>query len=234
LKKHKIIFFPQVLDEILANPDPRVCDKILVTSLTIENISRIYEVYGKKATQLDISNWHHTTYNAQELLDTINLFTNLKSLEFTWHKDEFVGEPSGSLKANIKKVILVDNSGKNKNIAINFLNKVLPENILTSLEIEDDENYGSFLGRQRNIKDLLIDVNDPIFSEAFNNLKLEKLKVFVSSSSVDEEKYPERRKFLKAVIKSQPDLKQLELVKGDDFLHQIVDDEIFQVIKNKL
>lgn len=116
---------------------------------------RIFSTYGKDVTKLDISNWNHFTYNAQELLDAINMLTNLESLEFSWHKDKFEGEPVGTLNLpKLTKVILEDNSGKDKKIVLDFLMKVLPENSLTALEIEDDENYGAFLEKQKNIKKL--------------------------------------------------------------------------------
>lgn len=223
-------FSSQVLDDILTNPDPRPCDKVSVTSLRLENITRIYEVYGKQATKLHFSNWNDVNYTAEEVLDAINLFTNLETLDLNWHKVAFLGDPVGTLKSNkLKKVKLIDNSGKDKKISIDFLNKVLPENILTSLEIEDDKNYGSLLSKQRNIKDLTIDVMNPVFSEAFNDLKLEKLSCFVYSTSRDENLLPEKRKFMKAVVKSQPDVKELELVQRDYYLHRVVDDEIFEV-----
>lgn len=164
------------------------------------------------------------------------MLPNLETIEFSEHSESFVGEPIGTLNLkNLKKIILVDyiKYYSDNAILINFFSKILPENILAAFEVEDNGNFGKILSKQKNIKELMIRANAPVFHESLNELQLEKLTLkLLASSFPKERRLKKRQKFVKAILNSQPNLTYLEIVKGShtDGDDEVIDNEIFRQI----
>lgn len=189
----------------------------------VQRLKQLYQAQGKNVQKLFWCNWSQHEVSAAEIVEMLNCFPNLKFLKLSSWDKEFTGE-AGKLELPNIKCIEVSEC---QSFVLEFLANALPENVIKCVKIdrvsEADDKFCALIKKQASIKRLNIH-GDFKTVEPLTELKLERLRCLLPHN---EEKSDEQRTFLQTLIKSQPDLINLDLLNESDYAFSFVDDGMF-------
>lgn len=195
----------------------------------LQKLKRLFTEKGANVKKLIWSNWSKYALSSADLVAMINCLPNLKFVQFSsWHT-ELTGEAAvGSLDLSNLCCVEINECG---NFIFDFLSAALPDNKLKCLKIkgvsEADAKFSTFVKKHPTLKKLDICGSDYNTLDGFNDLKLERLRCVLYENKDDTDS---QRAFLTGLIKSQPELKSLDLLNDMDYSFCFVDDSIFAEI----
>lgn len=195
----------------------------------LQKLKRLFNDKGANVKKLIWANWSKYALSTSDLSTMINCLPQLKSIQFSSWNTEFTGEATvGSLELTNLCCVDINECG---NFIFDFLSAALPDNKLKSLKVkgvsEVDAKFSSLIKKQQNLKILEISNGDFNSVDALKDLKLERLRCILIERKDETDS---QREFLTKLIKSQTELKSLDLLNDMDYSFSFVDDSIFAEI----
>ncbi|KAG5676189.1 hypothetical protein PVAND_006038 [Polypedilum vanderplanki] len=190
----------------------------------VQRLKNLFEKLGGNVKKLSWCNWNHEhVLPANAVAELLNNFKSLKSLSLSSWNKPFSGD-AGTLNLPNIEAIEVSECG---NFVFDFLSAALPENVIKCVKVsqvsEPDEKFTSFVKKQSSIVSLNLR-GDFNIADAITGLKLECLRVIIYEKEGETDN---QKKFLQTLIKSQQNLKNLDLINDSDYSFCFVDDELF-------
>jgi hypothetical protein len=167
-------------------------------------------------------NWSQHELTAAQVGDLLGNFKNLKTLKLSSWNKAFTGDVAALNLPSIESLEVSECS----NFIFDFLSAALPENVIKCVKVdrvsEVDEKFVAFAKKQSSITKLDLQ-GDFQTADVITGLKLEALRVIL----YEKEDTDSQKKFLQTLIKSQPNLTDLDLLNDSDYSFCFVDDAIF-------
>jgi hypothetical protein len=190
--------------------------------LNDDNVGKLKNIYKTKGGSVKRLKWcNFSTYvlSANDFCEMLNSFPNLEDLKLSSWRNEFTGAGNISLK-NLKS-LQVSECG---NWILKFLSEALPSNVLQELDVhgiqEPDANFNALISKQSSIKKLEIrgDFNT---LNGLRSLQLTSLRCILYEKT---DLKAEQTEYLRNLISSQKNLKELDVLNESAYSFSFVDD----------
>lgn len=195
----------------------------------LEKLKRLFTEKGANVKKLIWANWSKYALSSADVTTMINCLPQLKFVQFSsWHTALTGEDTIGSLELSNLCCVEINECG---NFIFDFLSAAVSDNKLKCLKIkgvsEVDAKFSAFIKKQSSLKRLDICGSDFNTLDSLKELKLERLRCILSEK---QDETDNQRTFLTELIKSQTELKSLDLLNDMDYSFNFVDDSIFAEI----
>lgn len=193
----------------------------------VQKLKELYQQHGASVKTLNWCNWTNFDIAASDIVELLNSLPNLTTLKFSSWQKEFTGSVNaGCLKLpNLSSLEI----SECQLFIFDFLTTALPENVVKSLKVHGindvDEKFSAFISKQKSVKRL--NINGDFFTlEPLTSLKLESLRVILFRKDEDDSQL----EFIRALIASQSELTELDLLNEAAYSFSFVNDDILAAV----
>ena len=227
--------FSQLVDRVWIAKTHRLFDQIDVhlefkSEDDVNLLKEIFQIHGETVRNLEWSNWSEFILKEDDIIDLLNNLPNLEEMELSsWNVEFLKLESSVEKLLNLQKLKKL-NLSSYKHFIVEFLEKHLPENVVEHLIIDrmtiPVDVLKKFYDKQKSIQNLDFDGSEYSDAGIFKNLRLTHLRCLINDSETQENQH----EFLNALIRSQPELKYLDVFTSGCYCFSFVDGDNFNEI----